>query len=116
MGKKIISPLAYQTVVIARKAITYLHVRQIGRQETQTLKRNPYPLITGSALIKTLFDSYRQSLVYGQFGSGHDPTANCILRNSYNRDQHLRMLVDTWQSLENPALLLALREHFAIAI
>ena len=113
--KKIVCPLAYQTVVMARKAITYLHVRQIGRQETPTLKRNAFPLITGSDLIKTLFDSYKQSLVYGQFGSGRDPTANCILRNSYDREQHLRMLVDTWQSLDNTALLLALREHFAIA-
>lgn len=113
--KKIICPLAYQTVVMARKAVTYLHLRQQGRQETGSLRRNPFPLITGSTVIKTLFETYKQSLVYGQFGTGRDPTANCILRNSYDRNQHLRMLADTWQSIDNPALLLAMREHFAIA-
>ncbi|KAF9369960.1 hypothetical protein CPC16_004066 [Podila verticillata] len=102
--------------VMARKAITYLHVRQISQLKTGSRKRNPFPLITGSAVIKTLFDSYKQTLVYGQFGSGQDPAANCILRNSYDRTQHLRMLADTWQSIDNPAPLLALREHFVITV
>ena len=114
--KKIVCPITYKAVAMALRAVTYLHLRQQGRQVMGSKKRNPSPLITGSTAIKSLFETYKRGLVYGEFGIQRNPTADCILRNSYKLDQHLRLLADTWQAIRNPALLLAMREHFSIAV
>ncbi|KAF9903443.1 hypothetical protein EC991_003816 [Linnemannia zychae] len=111
-GRKALEvPCGKTTMEQALKAIIKLH--DLQRQRLT----NPSDIkFQATDYLRSMIDQYHQGLVTGSYLDSSGALLNSIFALAYDTKQHIQLLLDAWENIEETTLSLTMRNHFGLAI